>query len=128
MPAALQTLLFVYGTLKHGDVRAYLLEGQTFVGTARSTPRYRLFNTGDYPAMVEAGPLGVGGLSILGELWSVDDACLARLDLEEAVDEGLYERRAVALLDVDGPVESYFYLRSVAGMADLGEAWPAAPA
>ena len=116
------TLLFIYGTLKRGDVRAPLLAGQRFIGEAWTLAQYRLFNTGDYPALVEATPLGLAGLSIMGELWRVDEACLARLDEEEGVDEGLYERRVIAL--DDGPdVWAYLYLHPVDGMEDCGDSW-----
>lgn len=115
--------LFIYGTLKRGDVRAPLLAGQSFLGEATTAPRYRLFNTGDYPALVEAKPLGLAGVSILGELWQVDDNCLARLDIEEGVDEGLYERRVIELDGGDAGVQSYFYLHPVTGMPDCGDHW-----
>lgn len=116
------TRLFVYGTLKRGDVRADLLEGQTFIRQTTTAPHYRLFNTGSYPALIEAGPVRLGGLSIAGELWQVDHACLARLDEEEGVEEGLYARRQITLADAT-TADSYFYLLSVTGMGDLGIAW-----
>jgi len=117
-------LLFIYGTLKRGDVRAPLLTGQHDLGNVKTQPRYRLFNTGDYPALVEAQPLGLSGRSIEGELWSVDDACLNRLDEEEGVDEGLYERIAVELIGQPETVEAYLYLHPVDGLADCGDHWP----
>lgn len=117
------TTLFIYGTLKRGDVRAPLLAGQRYLGEAATAPRYRLFNTGDYPALVEAKPLGLAGVSILGELWDVDDTCLARLDIEEGVDEGLYARRVIELDGGEAGAQTYVYLRPVTGMADCGERW-----
>jgi len=117
------TTLFVYGTLKRGDVRAPLLHGQTFLGEARTAARYRLFNTGEYPALVEAESVGLAGRSIHGELWRVDAGCLARLDEEEGVDEGLYARRPVAFVDQAEPAESYFYLLATNGLPDCGERW-----
>lgn len=118
------TLLFVYGTLKRGDVREHLLAGQVFIAEARTASRYRLFNTGDYPALIDALPLGLEGRSIVGELWQVDRACLARLDEEEGVPEGLYERRVIQLLGTYGAVEAYFYLHPIDRMPDCGEHWP----
>ena len=115
--------LFVYGTLKRGDVRAYLLDGQHDLGEVKTQPIYKLFNTGDYPALVDAEPIGRPGVSIEGELWQVDSDCLARLDVEEGVDEGLYERRAVALMDTAETVQTYFYLHTVDEMPDCGERW-----
>ncbi|MGB0767283.1 MAG: gamma-glutamylcyclotransferase family protein [Phycisphaeraceae bacterium] len=115
--------LFVYGTLKRGDVRAPLLDGQRYLGPAKTAAAYRLFDTGDYPALVEARPLGLIGRSIGGELWAVDAACLDRLDVEEGVDEGLYARRAIALIEPSGSALAYVYRRSVEGMADCGASW-----
>lgn len=117
------TTLFIYGTLKRGDVRASLLDRQTFLGKAATAPYYRLFNTGDYPALVEAPPLDLPGVSISGELWQVDQTCLNRLDEEEAVDEGLYERRPIELAEKQTNVQAYFYLPSVEHMADCGSCW-----
>ena len=116
------TLLFVYGTLKRGDVRARLLDGQAYLGEAKTPPSYRLFNTGDYPELVEAAPLGLPGRSVLGELWRVDDDCLARLDEEEGVDEGLYERRFIELGDTQH-AWTYVYLKPVDGMGDCRNSW-----
>ena len=114
-------LLFVYGTLKRGNVRASLLDGQAYLGTATTT-RYRLFNTGDYPALVEADALGLAGLAIRGELWQVDTVCLRRLDEEEGVEEWLYERCMIRLAGTRR-AWSYLYLQSIAGMADCGDFW-----
>ncbi len=118
------TLLFVYGTLKRGDVRDYLLADQWFVEEIRTAALYRMFNTGSYPALIEARPLGLEGRSIVGELWQIDRACLVRLDEEEGVGEGLYERRAIELLGEYDAVEAYFYVPTVDGMPDCGEYWP----
>lgn len=118
------TTLFIYGTLKRGDVRAGLLEGQRLIGEARTVNQYRLFNTGDYPALVDAEPIGMPGLSIVGELWEVSAMCLARLDEEEGLDEGLYARRPIDLMARDVNAQAYYYLHPVDGMPDCGECWP----
>ena len=47
--------LFVYGTLKQGQGRSVLLDGQTFLGEAQTEPHYRLFSCGPFPCLVEAG-------------------------------------------------------------------------
>ncbi len=113
--------LFVYGTLKRGDCRHGILAGQIFQGEARTAPRYRLYNVGSYPALVES----TDGLAIEGELWRIDDACLARLDEVEGVAEGLYERRAIQLAAPAGDIsaQSYFFLKSTADLADCGPCW-----
>jgi gamma-glutamylcyclotransferase (GGCT)/AIG2-like uncharacterized protein YtfP len=115
------THLFVYGTLMRGESRHRHLEGETFVADVRSAPGYRLFDAGDYPALVEDSE----GVSILGELWLVSDAALRELDDVEGVDEGLYSRRRVPLLPphADVVAEGYVYLEPVAGMAEIGRSW-----
>ena len=115
--------LFVYGTLKRSECRAHVLAGQDFLAIARTQPRYRLLHCGDYPALVEAS-LPQRGVRVEGEVWSVDSACLARLDQVEGVSEGLFARREITLLNwPDEPVEAYFYTRSIDGLRDCGERW-----
>lgn len=113
------SLLFVYGTLKRGFCRAGFLAGQKFLGEVQTEPLYRMYNCGSYPGLRAESP----GLAIQGELWEVDAECLMRLDVEEGVDEELYERRAIQLSPHREDVEAYFYLRSVAGMPDCGDCW-----
>jgi gamma-glutamylcyclotransferase (GGCT)/AIG2-like uncharacterized protein YtfP len=113
--------LFVYGTLMRGDCRHGALAGQIFLGEAQTLPRYRLYDVGTYPGLVEAAP----GLVIEGELWDVDDACLARLDLVEGVPDGLYARRPVALTAPfeHARAQAYFFLESTTGLTDCGPRW-----
>lgn len=115
------TKLFVYGTLKRGFSRAAALQGETFLGTARTQARYRMFNCGYYPGLVEAPD----GLFIEGELWEVSHDCLKRLDEIEGVKIGLYQRVKVCLKsphDRD-EVETYLYRRSIEGLPDCGVRW-----
>ncbi len=118
------TRVFVYGTLKRGSSNHALLAGQSYAGEAETAPGFDLYALGGYPGMV-AAPEGTG--VVTGEVWSVDDACLARLDELEGTAEGLYRREAVPL----GPpfagrrVEAYLYLKGVGGRARLGGTWPA---
>ncbi len=110
--------VFVYGTLKRGGDNHGVIAGQRFVGEARTEPAFRLYLLDGYPGMVEQAP----GLSIEGELWEVDAACLARLDELEGTAEGLYARVPVPLLPphAGAGAETYLYRRSVEGRADLG--------
>jgi gamma-glutamylcyclotransferase (GGCT)/AIG2-like uncharacterized protein YtfP len=82
------TRVFVYGTLKRGGENHHWIEAQRSVGPARTRPVYRMFDLGGYPGLVRH-PQGV---SIEGELWDVDPAGLARLDVLEDVAGGEYER------------------------------------
>jgi gamma-glutamylaminecyclotransferase len=119
-------LIFVYGTLKRGLCRAHLLTGQQFMGEARTQPLYRMYNCGSYPGLkLELND----GLSIVGELWSVDSECLALLDREEGVAEGLYSRLPIELATtVPAPItpakiEAYFYVHRVDRFPDCGDCW-----
>lgn len=119
------TTLFIYGTLKHGQNLAYLLQGQAFLGPVRTQPRFRLFSVhGQYPAMVEADRSDVAGpgLAIHGELWQVDATTLRELDRVEEVDQGVYERRTITLQDA-ATAQAYLWRLSVQNMADLGDCW-----
>ena len=123
---SLPHVLFVYGTLKRGFCRAHFLSRQMFLGVAQTLPKYRMFNCGTYPGIRETSQ---AGLSILGELWAVDEACLARLDQEEGVSEGLYSRRTIEMAsplpsEIPAPdIEAYFYLPSDSGFPDCGDRW-----
>ena len=115
-------LIFVYGTLKHGGHNHHFMVGQTFVGNARTSPGYTLYDLGGYPGLV-AEPEDSDGVS--GEVWTVDDACLAGLDVLEGPAEGLYRRAAVPLLaPYDAKrVEAYYYLMSVRERPRAGANW-----
>jgi gamma-glutamylcyclotransferase (GGCT)/AIG2-like uncharacterized protein YtfP len=116
------TLVFVYGTLKRGSSNHSHLAGQEFMGTARTVPGYTLFNLDGYPGMVrQEGDLD----GVKGEVWSVDDACLAALDELEGVSEGLYRREAVPLAApfAERSVEAYLYLREFHASRKVGAEW-----
>jgi gamma-glutamylaminecyclotransferase len=114
--------IFVYGTLKRGLSNHRHLAGQHFVGEARTAPVYRMVDCGGFPGMFGVGEDGV---SVRGEVWEVDEACRAQLDLLEDVDRGMYALEPVSLL---GPfeheaVKTYVYLWPVGGFTDAGEEW-----
>jgi gamma-glutamylcyclotransferase (GGCT)/AIG2-like uncharacterized protein YtfP len=111
--------IFVYGTLKRGYCRADVLQGQRFLGIARTAPIYLLYDLGAYPGLVEHCP----GVEVEGELWEVDEACLRRMDEIEGVPL-LYRRGPVELSqpDIDG-AQTYLYRGSVEGRRDCGGCW-----
>jgi gamma-glutamylcyclotransferase (GGCT)/AIG2-like uncharacterized protein YtfP len=104
-----------------GESRHRHLSGETFVANVRSVTGYRLYDAGDYPALVE----DPDGPSIVGELWLVSDAALRQLDDVEGVDEGLYARRLIPLRPPHEsiPAEAYIYRESVAGLPDISPSW-----
>jgi|SRR5580700_10110863 gamma-glutamylcyclotransferase (GGCT)/AIG2-like uncharacterized protein YtfP len=113
--------LFVYGTLKRGQPRHGFLAGQAFVANVATRPVYRLFNVGEYPALVQRHE----GRSIEGELWEVDETCVCTLDRVEGCESGLYAREPVELLPpFDGLCAlAYLYRLPVEGLADCGTHW-----
>jgi gamma-glutamylcyclotransferase (GGCT)/AIG2-like uncharacterized protein YtfP len=86
-------LLFVYGTLMQGMRNHQYLEKATLVGPAVTKPEYELLSNGSIPAMK------AGSEQVKGELYEVDDATLAGLDVLEEVNEKLYDKQEIV---VDG--------------------------
>lgn len=117
------TTVFLYGTLKRGGSNHAFVARQRFLGTARTTPGFTLYSLGDYPGMVRA-PGDTAGVT--GELWVVDDTCLAELDQLEGLGEGLYERIDVVLAPnpLAGSAQTYLYARAHDGLAPIGDTWP----
>ena len=118
------TAIFVYGTLKRGGSNHAFLQGQVFLGEARTEPGYRLFVVADYPGMVrdKTAPRGVAG-----EVWAVDADTLARLDELEGIEEKLYRRAPITLPPPfeNLVVETYIYLRNTRGRRPLVDGnWP----
>ena len=116
------SLLFVYGTLKRGGSNHHYLTGQKFLGAARTTPGFRLFDLGGFPGLV---PVSEDQAGVIGEVWEVDTAALAGLDVLEGLAEGLYRRAPASLQPpfADRAIETYIYARSVAGRPDIGALW-----
>jgi gamma-glutamylaminecyclotransferase len=115
-----RTTLFVYGTLKRGGRGNRWLAGQRFLGEVVTEPEYRLYDLGTYPGLVRDA---TNGLAVKGELWEVDDACLAGLDDFEYAPE-LYTREPVAVQGAQGPVETFVYNKPIPPGAKSGDFWP----
>jgi len=114
--------LFVYGTLKRGDCRHHAIADQQFLGSATTESAYRLYDFGDYPALVACED----GVAVGGELYQVDDACLETLDVIEGVAQSLYARKPVELLPPwhDQQAITYLYQQSIVGQTEITH-WPA---
>ncbi|MFV0576388.1 MAG: gamma-glutamylcyclotransferase [Vibrio sp.] len=69
--------VFVYGTLRRGESNHFLLENSEFLGDYMTEDRFNLFSLGPYPAAIE------GNSPLIGEVYLVDDATLAKLDIVE---------------------------------------------
>jgi gamma-glutamylaminecyclotransferase len=111
----------VYGTLKRGERNFFRLAGQEFLGEATTAPRYRVFDLGEHPGLVRDE---VNGLAIRGELFAVDERCLAALDAFEGVpDEFVREPISVAGFEL---VWAYYLNAPVPDGAKSGDRWPLA--
>ncbi len=113
------TNVFVYGTLKRCQRNHHVLAGQEFLGEACTLPRYRIYE-GGHPCLVEDERTGG---RVQGEVWSVTDEVLEKLDHFEGVPD-LYSRRAIAIERFAPPVWAYFYNGDVSGLRDCGNNWP----
>ncbi len=113
--------LFIYGTLKRGRSRAGAMNGQRFLDNAQTAPKYRMIDCGEYPGLVEADD----GVSIEGELWDVDQACLDVLDELEGTSINLFRRASVELQPPreNDQAVAYFYRGSTARLSDCGSCW-----
>jgi gamma-glutamylaminecyclotransferase len=69
------TPLFVYGSLLSGLHNHPLLAGSRLIGSDRTRPAFTLVDLGAFPALVAGG-----NTAVVGEVWEVDAATLARLD------------------------------------------------
>jgi len=116
------TLVFVYGTLKRGFSNHRQLAGQKFVGEARTTPGFSLFDLNGFPALI-AWPEDRAGVT--GEVWSIDSAALRKLDAFEGLHEGMYRREPIQLQPpfADEIVQAYFAGRSLLGHRHIGATW-----
>jgi len=68
-------LVFVYGTLKKGFHNHYLLAGSQYLGNAKTEPIYQMYSAGGFPIVSREGDK-----EIIGEVYSVSEACKKALD------------------------------------------------
>jgi gamma-glutamylcyclotransferase (GGCT)/AIG2-like uncharacterized protein YtfP len=112
--------VFVYGTLKSGFSNHYLLDGCEYLGGAATVPTYKMIENG-FPVIMP----DPGGKPLAGEIYTVDDETLARLDQLER-EGSSYDRELIDVL-ADGerlPTKAFIYV----GREDhFGEAFARGP-
>ena len=102
--------LFVNGTLMRGLALHGNLEGAEFVEACSTAPRYRIYSIDDrHPGMFEVSD-GEPGVAVPGELYSVPDDVLRRVEAGEP--PGLYRGRV--LLGDGRVVDGILYPRQLA--------------
>jgi gamma-glutamylcyclotransferase (GGCT)/AIG2-like uncharacterized protein YtfP len=102
--------VFVYGTLRAGGALHSHMKGADLVCTVGAVRGFAMFDLGPYPAVEPREWLRT---VVVGEVYEVDAAHLARLDRVEGVPR-LYQRRLVDVVvgggsDGDDTVEAYIY-------------------
>lgn len=75
----MQHLVFVYGTLRQGEVNHHLLATSQYLGLHETLPEYALYDLGAYPALIH------GHQVIQGEVYLIDAETLEQLDILEDV-------------------------------------------
>ena len=116
----MKTAIFVYGTLQRGQRNHKRVLGQQFRVAAQTLPRYRLYDCGRYPALVDDP---ANGIAVCGEVWEVNDDVLNEMDEYESA-PNLYSRRTVLLQGWDSTVQAYFFNGDISGLKDCGNRWP----
>jgi len=81
--------VFVYGSLKRGFHNNYFLKGEQFLQEAVSDDKFEMWGWG-FP-FIAVSP---SGLPVAGELWSVSNKVLTRLDVLEGIAQGFYRRES----------------------------------
>jgi len=105
-----KTYLFVYGTLKRGGSRHWIIENLPFLGRAKAKG-FVLYDLGPYPAMVPGAGL------VYGEVYEVSKEVLQSLDWVEGVPV-LYRRKLIEVVFEDGfslKAWAYIYSGNVKG-------------
>lgn len=92
--------VFVYGTLRKGEVNHNVMGDSPFVGVFRTEPCYTLHNYRWFPAMVEGG-----STAVVGEVYEVEARTLWEIDRLEG--HPSYYRRQHILLDDGQTVQAY---------------------
>jgi gamma-glutamylcyclotransferase (GGCT)/AIG2-like uncharacterized protein YtfP len=111
-------LVFVYGTLRGGQGNHYLLDSSKFVGNAKTKLRYALYGKG-VPFLSRTRAVS----QVTGEVYSIDDPTLRRLDeLEGHPDAYMREQAEVVLQDgTELTVWIYFYDTAQGDLIESGD-------
>lgn len=100
-----------------GGVRHAVLAEQRFLGAARTSPHYALFDLGAYPGLVHRAE---GGRAVHGELYEIDADVIERLDRIEGAPI-LYRLEPILIEDYPGKVFAYFYRQGTEGFSLCAE-------
>ncbi len=110
--------VFVYGTLKRGQCRGSVLMGQVFLGEQTTKPLYQMYKISSFPGIMLAE--NSSPVPIKGELWSVDEITLRRLDQIEG-HPNLFKRDKIEL--ESGLEAVAYYWNGRRPIEDIGDCW-----
>lgn len=99
-----RTLVFVYGTLRKGQPNHRLLEQSKFLGMAKTKKRYALYGNW-LPFLSRARAVS----QVTGEVYSVDDATLSRLDQLEGHPDMYKREQAQVILQDGAEISAWIY-------------------
>jgi gamma-glutamylcyclotransferase (GGCT)/AIG2-like uncharacterized protein YtfP len=95
--------IFVYGTLRKGECRHYLLEDSQFIGYAKAKG-FLLYNIGAFPGMVE------GSGEVVGEVYEIHESLLEKLDWVEGVPDLFCRELIEVTLENGQTISAYAYI------------------
>ena len=116
-----RVMIFTYGTLKRGFSNHPLMEqlmasgDAVFLRTCRTALNYPLV-CGPYRVPFLINLPGCGHHRVLGELYSVSTAGLARLDVLEGTARGHYQRLPIRIESADSAEAEAYYAHSSYGL------------
>jgi gamma-glutamylcyclotransferase (GGCT)/AIG2-like uncharacterized protein YtfP len=104
--------IFVYGTLRRNQTAYHLMEDANaeYLGEARTTNDYILYNVYDFPGMIKSHSLRLNG--VRGELFEVDENNMRKINRYECVESNLFKRDVVELVDGTQAI-AYFYNQDI---------------
>lgn len=112
----LMNIVFVYGTLLHGEANHTLIEDSLFIGKGRIYG-HKMYDVGYYPGIIP------GDGTVLGELYEVTDETLIRLDWLEG-EGSLYIRKSMPVQMESGETCDAFiyeYNHDIKGLEEIPE-------
>jgi gamma-glutamylcyclotransferase (GGCT)/AIG2-like uncharacterized protein YtfP len=104
--------IFVYGTLRKGNLRDSMLKDSTYIGKFKSKKKYDMIHLSAFPGLLEDGKT-----SITGEVYEVDSKTLFKIDLIEG-HPNFYKRKEIKLKGIND-VEAYFLPRWKYGKCEV---------
>lgn len=104
-------LVFLYGSLKRGQMNHNIVEKSTFIDCGITEEHYNMYAYDNFPMLIESEEES----NIRGEIYEVSDEILESIDFLESNGE-FYERKLIKIESFKEPVWCYF---TIAYDADL---------